>query len=82
MKRSVSDIKDVLRSLAPKVDDLAGFAKHRVPYLADKADLEVVQSRLLLEIQKRPTRRQAVFDIAWIVGLITAANTFGAKFGR
>jgi hypothetical protein len=52
LQGTVHEIREVLRSLEPKIDDLAGFVKYRAPHLADKADL----IRLEAEIQKRPTR--------------------------
>jgi len=42
-------------------------------------DVLNIQSKLQTEIEKRPTRRQSVFDIAWVVGLIAASVTLGAR---
>ena len=72
------EIKGQLTALTPKIDDLVGFTKHGVPNLASKQDI----SDLKAEIEKRPTRRQAILDIAWVVGLITAAVTFGSKIAH
>lgn len=78
-ERSAAETKKLLRQLAPKIEDVAGFVKHRVPLLADKADLEKMAAGLRLAIEKRPTRRQAVFDLVWVFTLVTAAITFGSK---
>jgi hypothetical protein len=82
IEKASSDIRESLRLLVPKIDDFVGFAKHRAPSLADKADLVTLKADLKLEIEKRPTRRQMVTDIALIVGLVTAAVTFGARTGH
>ena len=58
--------------------------------LADKSDIANlktsitqdvlnIQAKLQRQIDKRPTRRQAVFDIAWVVGLIATSVTLGAR---
>jgi len=39
VERTGTEIKEALRLLVPKLEDLAGFTKHRAPTLADKADL-------------------------------------------
>jgi len=77
--QSAAEIKELLRQLAPKIEDVAGFVKHRVPVLADKADLEKMAAGLRAEIEKRPTRRQAVFDMFAIFSLVAAAITFGGR---
>ncbi len=74
-ERTTTDIKGTLASLTPKVDDIVGFIKHGVPNLAKKEDL----GKLMSEIEKRPTRRQAVLDVAWIVGVIGVALTIGSR---
>jgi hypothetical protein len=74
-ERTSSDIKTVLTNLVPKIEDLAGFVKHGAPSLATKDDVADLQT----EIEKRPTRRQAILDIAWVVGLIAAAVTLGSR---
>lgn len=80
--QSASESKELLRQLAPKIEDIAGFVKHRVPTLADKADLEKAVGGLQDEIAKRPTRRQAILDMVWIFTLITGAITFGSRSVR
>jgi hypothetical protein len=79
LERSSGELKESLRGLTPKIDDLVGFARHRAPELATKADLASLRSDLRADINLRPTRRQAVLDIAWVVGIIIAAVTFGAR---
>nr|WP_294507687.1 hypothetical protein [uncultured Rhodopila sp.] len=82
VERTTAEIKDILRALTPKVDDLVGFARHRAPDLADKAALVKIEAELRAEIQARPTRRQAIFDIGWVVGLIAAAVTLGTRLAH
>jgi hypothetical protein len=82
LERTAAEIRDTLRGLSPKIEDLSGFAKHRAPMLADKADLATLRSELTAGIEKRPTRRQSVADIALIVGVISAAIALGAKFAH
>jgi len=81
-EKTSSEIKDSLHKLVPKLEDFAGFAKHRAPTLADKADLTKVAAELRAEIEKRPTRRQAILDMAWVFGLIVAAVTFGSRLAH
>jgi hypothetical protein len=57
LERSAGKLKDTLRSMVPKLDDCAGFYKHRVSALPDKSDLLKIQAELKSEIEKRPTRR-------------------------
>lgn len=81
-ERSSAEVKEMLRRLDPQIQDVAGFVKHRVPVLADKADLERMAGGLRAEIEKRPTRRQAVLDMVFVFSLVTAAITFGSKTPR
>ena len=80
--QSAAETKELLRQLAPKIEDVAGFVKHRVPVLVDKADLERMAAGLRAEIEKRPTRRQAILDMVWVFTLITGAITFGSRSVR
>jgi hypothetical protein len=66
LERTSTEIREVLRALDPKLENLAGFATHRAPHLADKADLVAMQGQLRAEIEKRPTRRQAIADVVLI----------------
>jgi hypothetical protein len=79
LQKTVGEVQEALRLLSPKIDDIAGFIKHRAPDLASKADMIQMKSELQTSINLRPTRRQAIFDIAWLVGLITAAISFGGR---
>jgi len=79
LERSTEELKESLRHLVPKLENLVGFTTHRAPHLADKTDLANLKAELKLDIEKRPTRRQSVTDVALIVGLITAAVTFGSR---
>jgi hypothetical protein len=75
IERATGQIRDLLEKLAPRIEDISGFIKHGAPNLANKTDVAALRS----EIEKRPTRRQAVLDLAWIVGIIISAVTFGAR---
>jgi len=77
-----SETKDVLRQLVPKIDDVAGFIKHRLPALAERSDLIKLEADLKEEIVKRPTRRQTILDLAWVFGLIVAAVAFGSRLAH
>jgi len=79
VERSTGDIKEALRQLLPKLENLSGFATHRAPSLVDKADIANLKAELKAEIEKRPTRRQTIADIALIVGVIAAAVTLGSR---
>lgn len=82
IERTGGEIKEVLRALTPKLEDLSGFTKHRAPMLADKADMIGLRSDLRVEIEKRPTRRQMVLDIAMIVGAIGTLLTIGSHLAH
>jgi hypothetical protein len=58
------------------------FAKYRAPELADKTDLLKMQAELKAGINARATRRQTIFDIFWVIGLITPAVMLGSRFGH
>lgn len=84
--RATAEIKDQLAKLAPKIDDLAGFVRHGVPNLCSKTDLTALKTDMttlkadmVLQIEKRPTRRQAIADIILIVGAIAGAITLGTR---
>ena len=81
-EKTLVELKNLLAQLTPKLDDAAAFAKHRAPSLVDKADLTEATTKLRLEIDKRPTRRQAIFDLAWVFGLIAGAVAFGSRAAR
>ena len=90
LERSSAEIKEILRSLAPRLDDLAGFTRHQAPHLADKTDItelggnlkaEVVriETHLKAEIDKRPTRYQSFRETAIVVvlvGVVLAVGSF------
>jgi hypothetical protein len=80
VERSQGETREALRLLLPKLDDVAGFVRHRAPGLVDKADLPALRSDLMSQIERRPARRQAAFDIAWVVGLIATAVSLGSRF--
>jgi len=82
VERSSADLKEILRLMAPKLDDLAGFAKHRAPFIADKTDLTALKSALEAQINQRPTRRQSITDVALIVGLIGGLLAIGTHLAH
>jgi hypothetical protein len=76
--RQISEQLDRMEAKLVKIDKidlveatLNSFIQHQVPNFATK-----------LELEKRPTRRQAIFDIAWVVGLISACLTIGSKLAH
>ena len=75
---TASDIKDILKTLIPKIDDIVGFTKHAAPNFANKADIATLNA----EIQKRPTRWQSIVNFGVIVGLILALLTIGSKLAH
>ena len=77
-----ADLKNTVSQLAPKIEDIAGFLKHRAPHLVDKQDLVVLKSALESDSEKRPTRRQSVIDVALLVGLIGGLLTIGSRLAR
>jgi hypothetical protein len=81
LETSSAEIKEVLRALPPKLEDLTGFTRHQAPQLADrtdiaelagnlKAEIVRVESHLKTEIDKRPTRYQSFRETAIIVVLV------------
>jgi hypothetical protein len=89
----VAEIKATLNRLAPLIDDMHGFLRGMLPHLATKADLAELRTEMKIEIAelrtgfrveiaRRPTRRQAVFDIFAIVGLIGAILTIAARLAH
>ncbi|MCE9650247.1 MAG: hypothetical protein K8R18_11560 [Parvibaculum sp.] len=77
-ERTSADIKEILKALIPKIDDIVGFTKHAAPNFATKADIEKLDSA----INKRPTRWQAVVDFALIAGLAGALLTLGSHIAK
>jgi len=91
LESDVSEIRSILNRLAPRIDEMYGFLTAKLSELATKAELtslrpelrsEIADLRneLRLEIMQRPTRRQSVFDIFAVVGLIGAILTIAARF--
>jgi hypothetical protein len=81
LEASSTEIKEVLRALPPKLEDLAGFTRHQAPQLADhtdikelegnlKAEIVRVETHLKTEIDKRPTRYQSFRETAIVVVLV------------
>ena len=82
LQKTAGEIQEALGLLAPKIDDVAGFIRHRAPDLASKSDVIQMKAELQTAIDLRPTRRQAIFDMAWVVELIIPAVSFGGKFAH
>jgi hypothetical protein len=71
IRSDISEIKAILGRLAPRIDEMYG----KLSFFATKEDI----ANLKLEIEKRPTRRQSVLDILYIVTIVTGVMTFGSK---
>jgi len=81
LETSSAEIKEILRALPLKLDDLVGFTRHQAPQLADqtdimelggnlKAEIVRVEAHLKTEIDKRPTRYQSFRETAIVVVLV------------
>jgi hypothetical protein len=68
IKNDVSEIKSVLARLAPTIDRMDGFQQATLPSLATRLEL----ADLKQQIEKRPTRRQAVFDLFAVAAFVSA----------
>jgi uncharacterized coiled-coil protein SlyX len=75
IRDDVHEIRGVLTRLAPIIDRMDSFQQAILPNLATKLEL----ADLKHEVEKRPTRRQTIQDVALIVGTITALITIGSK---
>jgi hypothetical protein len=93
MRADVGEIKATLSRLAPLIDEFRGFMTAAIPTLATKkevADLRVglkseladLRAELRLAIMQRPTRRQSLFDMFAIVGLIGAVLAIATHFAH
>jgi hypothetical protein len=92
--RGVSEIRSILNRLAPRIDEVYGFRTAKLPELARSlraetktqiADLRTATQTLAdlqPEIAQRPTRRQSIFDIFAVVGLIGAILTIAKHFAH
>jgi hypothetical protein len=78
IKSDISEIKAILTRLAPATDRIDAFLQATLPTLATKLEL----ADLRLEIEKRPTRRQTMADVALIVGTIGALITIGTRLAH
>jgi chromosome segregation ATPase len=63
-------------------DTKTGLADLRAEMKTDAADLRAEMAELRIEIMQRPTRRQSIFDIFAVVGLIGAILTIAAHFAH
>jgi hypothetical protein len=77
-EKTASDIRDILKSLVPKIDDVVGFTKHAAPNFANKADMATLNA----EIQKRPTRWQAVVALAALAAFAVALLNLGVYVAK
>ena len=71
IRSDISEIKTILGRLAPRIDEMYG----KLPFFATKEDV----ASLKFEIERRPTRRQSVLDIFYIVTIIGGLLTLGSK---
>ncbi|HEX3954174.1 MAG TPA: hypothetical protein VHW90_11410 [Stellaceae bacterium] len=71
IRTDVAEIKSLLGRLAPRIDEMFG----RQAVQATQTDL----ANLRIEIERRPTRRQTVFDIFAVVTLIGGLLTLGSR---
>ena len=46
IEQGIADIRQMLRDLVPKIEELAGFVRFGAPHLATKADLIEMENRL------------------------------------
>ena len=74
IRSDISEIKSTLGRLAPRIDEMYG----KLSYFASKEDIANVRT----DIDKRPTRRQSVFDIVLIAGFIGTILTVGSKLAH
>jgi hypothetical protein len=89
LRSDIAEIKVLLNRLAPLIDELHSFIRATLPTLATKAELADLRTELKaelgelrIEMMQRPTRRQTVFDIFAIVGLIGVILTIAARFAH
>jgi hypothetical protein len=74
IRSDISEIKTLLGRLAPRIDEMYGAQGA----LATRDDV----SNLRIEIERRPTRRQTIFDIFAIVTLIGIVLSLGARLAH
>jgi hypothetical protein len=96
MRGDIAEIKTTLNRLAPLIDEFRGFMAATLPTLATKvelaelrtelrsemAELRVELAELRAEILQRPTRRQAIFDMFAVVGLVGAVLAIATHVGH
>src|SRR5690242_15233319 len=69
IQTDVREIRGILARLAPVIDRIDGFLQATLPHLATKDEIDAEASMLRVDIERRPTRRQSLADIAMIAGL-------------
>jgi hypothetical protein len=74
IRSDITEIKTILGRLAPRIDEMYG----RQAILATQSDI----AGLRVEIERRPTRRQTVFDIFTIVTLVGGILTLGSRLAH
>lgn len=74
IRSDISDIKNILARLAPRIDEMYG----KLPFFSTREDIVNIKA----EIDRRPTRRQSVLDIIAIVGFIGTLLAIGARFAH
>src|SRR3954471_18300822 len=78
IQTDVREIRGILACLAPVIDRIDGFLQASLPRLATKDEIGAEASTLRVEIERWPTRRQSLIDIAMIAGLIGVILTIGS----
>lgn len=71
IQADVREIKSVLTRLATVIDRMDGFLNATLPTLATK-----------LELEKRPTHRQIIFDIVAFIGGVGAIVALALRFAH
>jgi uncharacterized coiled-coil protein SlyX len=74
----ISEIKGVLTRLAPIIDRMDSAQQVTLPGLATKLELFDLKT----EIEKRPTRRQALFDLFAVAGFVSVLLAIGARLAH
>jgi hypothetical protein len=82
-----AETKTQIADVGTEIADLRAETKTQIADLRAETKAEFADVRreiigLRLEIMQRPTRRQSIFDIFAVVGLIGAILTIVARFAR
>jgi hypothetical protein len=78
IRDDISEIKSALGRLAPIIDRMDGFQQATLPSLATKLELADLKN----QIEKRPTRRQTVFDLFAVAGFVGAVLAIASRMAH